>query len=171
MATKIVNMRPNGAPQFFQHFAPVTSAAVTTAQDLGDVFAYDTQEYGDSSTLEVEAFFTSVNNANVKTATIQVSNTPDFAVAATVVSGSLASLPGGKIQGGILFKRGQDLRPYAYNAQGVITELSTLERTKRLYFRVVVTKATGADAVTYEGLRVTLRRESYEYKYNVNLAG
>ena len=169
MATKIINMRPNGSPQFLQSFRAIPSEAVT-AQVLGDVFAYDTQEYGDSSTIEVEAFFTAVNNANVKTAAIQVSNTPDFAVSATVVSGALTNLAGGKVQGGVLFKRGENLRPFAYNASGVISELSTLDRTKRLYFRVVLTKATGADAVTYEGLRVILRREMYEYKYDANLA-
>lgn len=169
MANKIVQMRPNGSPQFLQWYQSLPSDSATGEQVVGDTFAYDTQEYGDNTSIRLEAFFNSVNNANVKSGAIQVSNTPTFTVNAVVASVTLTSLAGGKAESTIVFRRGQNLRPAVINTAGVTTELSTIDRTKRLYFRFVINKATAGDAVSLEGFRLFLQREMYEYKYGVSL--
>ena len=169
MANKIVQMRPNGSPQFLQWFQSRASVSATGDQVVGDTYAYDTQEYGDSTSIRLEAFFNSVNSATVKSGSIQVSNTPDFAVHAVVATISLANLAGGKAESTVVFRRGQNLRPAVISAAGVTTELTTIDRTKRLYFRFVINKATAGDAVSLEGFRLFLQREMYEYKYGVSL--
>lgn len=165
---KVLSMRPNGSPQYIQDYTRQASPAETTGF-WSKVFAWDTQEYGDNTSIRLESFFSAVNNANLKNAILQVSNTPDFAVRATISNTLLTSLAAAKGDVSLVFRRGANLRPYVIAADGAVTELTTIDRTKRLYFRWGWSKGTAGDALALEGFRFTLLREMYDYKYNVNL--